>query len=103
MSRNYNERPNGYLETIRNGLDGVRGFRDSFVEDEGWHRASAAYANYLRKYDGQHVLYLEIGVGSNTPVFCSMRTKRKPTRNTIKRQISEGSHTWINGFERRCA
>ena len=28
MSRNYNERPNGYLETIRNGLDGVRGFRD---------------------------------------------------------------------------
>ena len=34
---------------------------DSFVEDEGWHRASAAYANYLRKHDGQHVLYLEIG------------------------------------------
>ncbi len=42
---------------------------DSFVEDEGWHRASAAYANYLRKYDGQHVLYLEIGVGNNTPVI----------------------------------
>ena len=42
---------------------------DSFVEDEGWHRASAAYADYLRKYDGQHVLYLEIGVGSNTPVI----------------------------------
>ena len=28
MSRNYNERPNGYLETIRIGLDVVRGFRD---------------------------------------------------------------------------
>ena len=42
---------------------------DSFVEDEGWRRASAAYADYLRKYDGQHVLYLEIGVGSNTPVI----------------------------------
>ena len=28
MSRNYNERPNGYLETIQEGLDGVRSFRD---------------------------------------------------------------------------
>ena len=42
---------------------------DSFVEDEGWHRASAAYADYLRQHQGQHVLFLEIGVGSNTPVI----------------------------------
>ena len=42
---------------------------DSFVEDEGWHRASAAYADFLRQHQGQHVLYLEIGVGSNTPVI----------------------------------
>ena len=28
MSRNYNERPNGYLETIQKGLDGMRKFRD---------------------------------------------------------------------------
>lgn len=42
---------------------------DSFVEDEGWHRASAAYADFLRQHEGQHVLYLEIGVGSNTPVI----------------------------------
>ncbi|MBR3742714.1 MAG: hypothetical protein IKN04_20035, partial [Clostridia bacterium] len=28
MSRNYDEQPNGYLETIHQGLDGVRGFRD---------------------------------------------------------------------------
>jgi len=42
---------------------------DSFVEDEGWHRASAAYADFLRLHQGRHVLYLEIGVGSNTPVI----------------------------------
>ena len=76
---------------------------DSFVEDAGWHRASAAYADFLRTHEKGRVVYLELGVGANTPVFYSMRTKRKPTRNTIKRQISEGSHTWINGFERRCA
>ena len=42
---------------------------DSFVEDEGWHRASAAYSGFLRQHQGLHVLYLEIGVGSNTPVI----------------------------------
>ena len=42
---------------------------DSFVEDEGWHRASAAYADFLRRHEKSHVLYLEIGVGANTPVI----------------------------------
>lgn len=50
---------------------------DSFVEDEGWHRASAAYSEFLRRHENLHVLYLELGVGSNTPViikypFCQM-------------------------------
>ena len=42
---------------------------DSFVEDEGWHRASAAYADFLRRHENLHVLYLELGVGANTPVI----------------------------------
>lgn len=42
---------------------------DSFVEDEGWHKASAAYADYLRRHQASRILYLEIGVGSNTPVI----------------------------------
>ena len=42
---------------------------DSFVEDEGWHRASAAYSDFLRRHDRLHVLYLEIGIGANTPVI----------------------------------
>lgn len=42
---------------------------DSFLEDEGWHRASAAYSDFLRRHEGLHVLFLEIGVGSNTPVI----------------------------------
>lgn len=33
---------------------------DSFVEDEGWHRASAAYSDFLRRHEGLHVLYLEL-------------------------------------------
>ena len=42
---------------------------DTFVEDEGWHRASAAYAKFLQKCENRHVLYLELGVGMNTPVI----------------------------------
>lgn len=42
---------------------------DSFVEDEGWHRASAAYSDFLRRHEDLCVLYLEIGVGANTPVI----------------------------------
>ena len=42
---------------------------DSFVENEGWHAASAAYSDFLRRHKGLHVLLLEIGVGGNTPVI----------------------------------
>ena len=42
---------------------------DSFVEDSGWHRASAAYSDFLRRHENLHVLYLELGVGANTPVI----------------------------------
>ncbi len=42
---------------------------DSFVEDEGWHRASSACWEFIEAHAGRHVLYLEIGVGANTPVI----------------------------------
>ncbi len=42
---------------------------DSFVEDEGWHRASAAYSDFIRRHEKLYVLYLELGVGANTPVI----------------------------------
>lgn len=53
------------------GSDVVMNLRsdDSFVEDEGWHKASAAYSDFLRRHENLHVLYLELGVGANTPVI----------------------------------
>ncbi len=42
---------------------------NSFVEDEGWHKASEAYASFLHSNENSHVLYLELGVGENTPVI----------------------------------
>lgn len=42
---------------------------DSFVEDEGWHRAAERYENFLRTRAGEKILFLELGVGYNTPVI----------------------------------
>ena len=42
---------------------------DSFVEDEGWHRAAERYENFLRTRVGLKILFLELGVGYNTPVI----------------------------------
>lgn len=42
---------------------------DTFVEDDGWHEAARRYEDFLRRHKGQHVLFLELGVGGNTPVI----------------------------------
>lgn len=42
---------------------------DTFVEDEGWHAAAQRYEKFLRCHRGQHILFLELGVGGNTPAI----------------------------------
>ena len=42
---------------------------ETFVEDEGWHQAAVRYEDFLRRHTGAHILYLELGVGGNTPVI----------------------------------
>lgn len=42
---------------------------DTFVEDAGWHAAAERYAAFLQSNEGRHVLFLEIGIGRNTPMI----------------------------------
>ena len=42
---------------------------DKFVEDEGWHKAAERYENFLRTRAGGKILFLELGVGYNTPII----------------------------------
>lgn len=42
---------------------------DKFVEDEGWHLASERYQNFLRTRANEKILFLELGVGYNTPII----------------------------------
>ena len=54
---------------------------DSFVEDEGWYRASERYHEFLRRHEGLKTLYWEIGVGNNTPVIIKYPFWRMTARN----------------------
>ena len=42
---------------------------DTFVQDEGWYQARSRYQEFLRRHDGSNVVFLELGVGGNTPVI----------------------------------
>ncbi|MGN0591908.1 MAG: SIR2 family NAD-dependent protein deacylase [Ruminococcus sp.] len=42
---------------------------DKFVQDEGWYKASERYVDFIRRHEGMHMLFLELGVGFNTPVI----------------------------------
>ena len=42
---------------------------NKFVEDEGWHKASEKYNRFLNENIGKKTLFLELGVGGNTPVI----------------------------------
>ena len=41
----------------------------AFVQDEGWYAASNRYADFIRRHQGLHILFFELGVGGNTPVI----------------------------------
>ena len=41
----------------------------TFVQDEGWYAAARRYEDFLRHHRGMRVLFLELGVGGNTPVI----------------------------------
>lgn len=42
---------------------------DKFVQDSGWDKANSAYDRFLRKYANKKIVFLELGVGGNTPVI----------------------------------
>ena len=76
---------------------------DRFVEDEGWHRAAERYENFLRARAGQKNLFLELGVGYNTPVIIKypfwQMTAKNP--NAIYACINQGQAVCPQEIEQR--
>lgn len=42
---------------------------NSFVQDEYWYAAANRYEDFIRRHSNSHILFLELGVGMNTPVI----------------------------------
>ena len=40
---------------------------ERFVQDDGWYRARRMYEEFLDEHKGRKILFLELGVGMNTP------------------------------------
>lgn len=76
---------------------------NKFVEDEGWHRAAERYENFLRTREGQKILFLELGVGYNTPVIIKypfwQMTAKNP--NAIYACINQGQAVCPQEIEQR--
>lgn len=54
----------------------------TFVEDEGWHWAQSRYEAFNRRHKGDRILYLELGVGMNTPVIIKFPFWQYAAENT---------------------
>lgn len=54
---------------------------DTFVQDEGWYKASERYSDFLRRHEGMYILFLELGVGFNTPVIIKYQFWQMTAKN----------------------
>ena len=76
---------------------------DKFVEDDGWHKAAERYENFLRTRAGGKILFLELGVGYNTPIIIKypfwQMTAKNP--NAIYACINQGQAACPQEIERQ--
>ena len=58
---------------------------NTFVQDAGWEAAAKRYEKFMEVHRGQNVVFLELGVGYNTP-------------GIIKYNFWQYAHNWQNAF-----
>lgn len=98
--------PEGQRQLLR-GLMNVRppqAADPDFLRVQDAYLQTERYESFLRTRQGQKLLFLELGVGYNTPVFCSLRTGKSETK-TLRKQRNSGhlQILTIDYAERRCA
>ena len=76
---------------------------DTFVEDEGWNKAAERYENFLRTRAGGKILFLELGVGYNTPIIIKypfwQMTAKNPNATYVC--INQGQAVYPQEIERQ--
>lgn len=54
---------------------------DNFVQDEGWYKAKNRYYDFIRRHEGLKTVFLELGVGNNTPVWIKYPFQKMTAQN----------------------
>ncbi len=54
---------------------------DSFVQDEGWYKAKNRYDDFIRRHEGLKTVFLELGVGNNTPIWIKYPFQKMTAQN----------------------
>ncbi len=69
---------------------------NSFVQDKGWYKAANRYEDFIRRHSNYHILFLELGVGMNTPVIIKYPFWQRAAQN------SNTVYACINLIENYC-
>lgn len=69
---------------------------DLFVQDSGWYAAAERYNEFIRRHKGMRLLFLELGVGMNTPAIIKFPFWQMTAQNT------EAVYACINYGEAAC-
>lgn len=69
---------------------------NTFVQDEGWYAAAARYSDFLHQHGHEAVLFLELGVGYNTPGIIKYPFWQMTAQN------SKAAYACINYGEAAC-
>lgn len=54
---------------------------NSFVQDKGWYAAASRYEDFLGRHEGGYILFLEFGVGGNTPAVIKYPFRQMTAEN----------------------
>lgn len=68
----------------------------TFVEDKGWDAAHNRYEDFIRRHKNLHIVFLELGVGMNTPIIIKYPFWRMTAEN------SKAVYVCINYGEALC-
>lgn len=69
---------------------------DLFVQDSGWYAAAERYNEFIRRHKEMRLLFLELGVGMNTPAIIKFPFWQMTAQNT------EAVYACINNGEAAC-
>ena len=76
---------------------------DKFVEDEGWYQAAERYELFIRRHQNMRILFLELGVGYNTPAIIKYPFWQMTAKNpkAVYSCINFGEAIGPKGMERQ--